>query len=107
MLAVRTQPRWKFMWASVLVLAVQGAAAQQSRALAKITAPLSAICGDGIVELGEQCDNGNQNAIGGSCLPTCQIARCGDSYVQGSESCDLGPRNGAPGSHCSASCTID
>lgn len=96
-----------FVMKSKLILAAILASLQATPAHAATT-PLSAKCGDGIIELGEQCDAGPRNSIGGSCLPTCVIARCGDGYLQlGAEQCDLGPRNGTPDSHCSTSCTID
>jgi len=66
-----------------------------------------AFCGDGIVQLGEQCDNGSGNSIGGSCTPNCMLGRCGDGIRQPGESCDLGARNGMPGAECSTSCSLE
>jgi len=64
-------------------------------------------CGDGIVEDGEECDNGVLDAIssGSSCRPDCRWARCGDGVVDPGEECDDGGGNGQPGDSCSANCT--
>ncbi|MBN1773097.1 MAG: hypothetical protein JXB32_17655 [Deltaproteobacteria bacterium] len=45
-------------------------------------------CGDGIVQTGEECDDGN-GADDDACLSTCRTARCGDGVVwSGVEECD-------------------
>ena len=49
-------------------------------------------CGDGIVQMGELCDDGNQIDNDG-CSNQCERARCGDGIVQFSETCDLGDDN--------------
>lgn len=51
-----------------------------------------AVCGDGIVDPGESCDNGfGRNTVSSACLPDCTPAACGDGFVQGGvEDCDLG-----------------
>ena len=81
------------------------------------------VCGDGLVETGEQCDLGAQDGVSGSgCSATCQIVQgyycpqpnktcvseCGDGVVQADngETCDLGSQNGVAGSGCSATCTV-
>lgn len=52
----------------------------------------AAICGDGILAAGEQCDNGEENNLGGhnGCNADCTIgAYCGDGIVQEDvEQCD-------------------
>lgn len=53
-----------------------------------------AVCGDGVVDAGEECDDGNNN-VTDACLSgpmgTCLFASCGDGYLQaGVESCDDG-----------------
>jgi cysteine-rich repeat protein len=47
-------------------------------------------CGDGILQPGEECDDGN-NDDNDECLITCNDARCGDGYLHtGVEECDTG-----------------
>jgi cysteine-rich repeat protein len=46
------------------------------------------VCGNGIVDRGEECDDGNESN-NDSCLNTCRNAYCGDCYVwYGVEPCD-------------------
>jgi cysteine-rich repeat protein len=66
--------------------------------------PNTAVCGNGKVELGEQCDDGNHVACDG-CAPTCRLERCGDGIAECGEECDDGATNGTPGSKCTTSCT--
>ncbi|MEZ4427433.1 MAG: DUF4215 domain-containing protein [Nannocystaceae bacterium] len=48
------------------------------------------VCGDGVVEGGEQCDDGNM-FNGDGCLDDCTPASCGDGFVwMGMEQCDDG-----------------
>ena len=42
---------------------------------------LPAVCGDGEVQPGEDCDAGVANSEHGECLPTCQRFACGDGFV--------------------------
>jgi MYXO-CTERM domain-containing protein len=64
-----------------------------------------AVCGDGLAEGNEQCDDGNQ-INSDTCLNTCQNARCGDGFVrQGAEQCDDG--NNTNGDGCSSTCTAE
>jgi cysteine-rich repeat protein len=47
-----------------------------------------ALCGNGILDPGEECDDGNTFDCD-SCTSTCKIARCGDGFVDlGVETCD-------------------
>jgi cysteine-rich repeat protein len=49
-----------------------------------------AFCGNGTVESGEECDDGNTSNTD-ACLNTCENASCGDGFVQaGVEDCDDG-----------------
>jgi cysteine-rich repeat protein len=62
----------------------------------------AAICGNGVVEGNEACDDGNHDD-GDACLTTCRWAACGDGHVRRNvEECD--DRNRADGDGCSASC---
>ena len=48
------------------------------------------ICGDGVLDPGEACDDGN-DADDDACLSTCELATCGDGVVwAGVEACDDG-----------------
>jgi len=53
------------------------------------------VCGDGVVDPGEACDDGfAANREDAACLPTCFHAACGDGHVHaGVEDCDLGAGN--------------
>jgi len=47
-------------------------------------------CGDGILQVGEACDDGNTNA-NDACTTACFFSRCGDGFVEtGVELCDDG-----------------
>jgi fibro-slime domain-containing protein len=78
-------------------------------------------CGDGIVEGGELCDDGNA-APGDGCGATCKVieegyacpepgkpcvstVKCGDGKLGGEESCDDG--NATPGDGCDAQCKLE
>lgn len=53
----------------------------------------SAICGDGIVSFGEECDRGTEGNTGGygGCTAECRLGEfCGDGIVNGDEGCDPG-----------------
>lgn len=69
-------------------------------------------CGDGTVDSGEQCDDGNANN-NDSCTNSCRPNVCGDGVMNiGIEECDRGPENGGTCSadygstcaRCSTSC---
>lgn len=71
----------------------------------------TAVCGNGLVEAPEQCDDGNtQNLDGcdasckfeGNIIDVVDLPVCGDSLVQGTEQCDDG--NQVSGDWCSATC---
>jgi cysteine-rich repeat protein len=63
------------------------------------------ICGDGIPEAPETCDDGN-NIINDGCEPSCQISPdCGDGAVQTGEQCD--DANQVANDGCSATCQFE
>ncbi len=66
----------------------------------------SSTCGNGAVEVGEECDDGNDNdtdACRNDCLRTVAAAgHCGDGKVDPWEDCDLGAANG--GCFCPVNC---
>jgi len=63
------------------------------------------VCGNSIIEPGEQCDDGNLNN-NDDCLNSCVDASCGDTFVfTGIEQCDDG--NVVSGDGCSSVCQIE
>ncbi|MBV9948001.1 MAG: DUF4215 domain-containing protein, partial [Myxococcales bacterium] len=74
-------------------------------------------CGNGRLDVGEQCDTGALNGTGG-CTTSCTILPgwrcsqagfgcltvCGDAIVAGDEQCDFGTAAGVGG--CTANCTV-
>jgi len=78
-----------------------------------VVAPPESYCGDGILDDGEACDDGN-NTDSDGCSANCAIepppppppcSCCGDGTVNGSEQCDDG--NHVDGDGCSSTCTIE
>jgi cysteine-rich repeat protein len=51
-------------------------------------------CGDGIVDAGEECDEGPGNGTGGPCSTGCRHDICGDGRTCGEIGCAGGPRGG-------------
>jgi fibro-slime domain-containing protein len=81
--------------------------------------PAAPQCGNGALEPGESCDDGNVKG-GDGCSSTCQLetgwgcaqpgrpcvaAQCGDGILAGSEQCDDGNTRAADG--CSPTCTSE
>ena len=59
-------------------------------------------CGDGVLDIGEACDDGNRSDNDG-CVADCVLAACGDGLVyQGVEACDDG--NQVDGDGCNSDC---
>ena len=73
--------------------------------------PPGPVCGNGIVESGEQCDDGN-TVDGDGCSSTCTIEAppvgpvCGDGEIGPGEECDDGALNGTAGDDCSSTCQL-
>lgn len=61
------------------------------------------MCGNGRVEPGEECDDGN-TSNGDGCDANCTLPRCGNGIVDDGEACDDG--NPTNGDHCEADCTL-
>jgi fibro-slime domain-containing protein len=63
------------------------------------------ICGDGILGIGEECDDGVNPGGYGQCGPDCKLSEyCGDGIVQAAnEDCDDGVNNGHP---CPSGCRV-
>ncbi len=74
----------------------------------KCSATCQLLCGDGVVEAGEQCDLGpgkNTGAYGG-CEADCTLAPfCGDGVKSNGEQCDDGKNDGSYGT-CNPNCTL-
>ncbi len=65
----------------------------------------ASFCGDGILDPGEACDDGN-NIDGDGCSAMCTIESfCGDGILDPGEQCDDG--NNINGDGCSAICTFE
>lgn len=65
------------------------------------------LCGDGIVDPDEECDDGNQDDED-PCLTTCEQNRCGDGVAElagASEECDDG--NAILNDHCLPGCALN
>src|SRR5262249_39376397 len=60
------------------------------------------LCGDGVVDPGEQCDDAN-SVNGDACDNNCTFPACGNGIVDPSEECDDG--NVQDVDCCSSSCT--
>jgi len=62
------------------------------------------VCGDGVLDPGEGCDDAAMNADDAVCTASCQVATCGDGLVQtGVETCDEGAAN-ADDAACTSQC---
>lgn len=71
------------------------------------TIACTAICGNGVIEPGEECDAGAQNGVNPEpCKADCTLTVCGDGYLGGTETCDAGAQNGVSPEPCRADCTL-
>ncbi|MBU0536102.1 MAG: DUF4215 domain-containing protein [Nanoarchaeota archaeon] len=59
------------------------------------------LCGNDVIESGEECDDGNQVNLDG-CDSACML-ECGNGIIEGTEECDDGNR--IDGDDCSSTCT--
>eukprot|EP01098_Paradermamoeba_levis_P006207 TRINITY_DN2582_c0_g1_i1.p1 TRINITY_DN2582_c0_g1~~TRINITY_DN2582_c0_g1_i1.p1 ORF type:complete len:839 (-),score=304.57 TRINITY_DN2582_c0_g1_i1:204-2720(-) len=67
------------------------------------------LCGNGILDAGEQCDNGpdNCNTRPNRCRTNCTNPICGDGVTDRGEECDDGAgANGLAGARCSGACKL-
>jgi hypothetical protein len=64
------------------------------------------LCGNGMPDAGEECDNGpgNSDTLSDACRTTCENASCGDGVVDTGEACDPGDGPDADPT-CTATCT--
>lgn len=64
------------------------------------------VCGNSVLEPGEECDVGADNSNLGACTLGCKHAVCGDATVwQGVEECDWGAGNAKEYGGCTPDCT--
>ncbi len=66
--------------------------------------PVTTLCGNGTLDEGESCDDGNL-ANHDECNWDCQLPRCGDGFLDAPEVCDDG--NTRNGDGCSADCASE
>jgi cysteine-rich repeat protein len=66
--------------------------------------PLEPVCGDGLVQAGEACDDGNTEDDDG-CTERCEPPFCGDDLLTAGEQCDDGGADDDDG--CSKACRIE
>jgi cysteine-rich repeat protein len=71
---------------------------------------LNSVCGDGVLDIGEQCDDGNMDSNDDCTYPQCSDAVCGDGIVwnsgSGSEQCDDGNTQTEVCSYGEISCNV-
>lgn len=64
------------------------------------------LCGDGSIDPGEECDQGEENSDDSICTPNCMLAFCGDGFtLPGAEACDNGEAN-ADNAECLLNCSL-
>jgi len=75
-------------------LGSNASASGSSPASATTVAPTQTLCGNAVLDQGEQCDHGDMNGLG-SCTVECTMLTCGDSIVSEhlGEECDDGNTN--------------
>jgi cysteine-rich repeat protein len=66
-----------------------------------VTAECPPVCGDGVIEPGEQCDDGN-TINGDGCEADCTLPFCGNGILDPNEQCDPGTETAT----CNANCTL-
>jgi len=63
-----------------------------------------AVCGNGVQEGDEECDDNNTTACDG-CSPLCKVETCGNGVVECGEQCDDGAQNSDTADSCRTDCT--
>lgn len=64
------------------------------------------LCGNGAIDIGEDCDDGANNSDTSGCTTKCKFQICGDGFVDPDvEECDLGAVNADTGD-CTSWCRI-
>ncbi len=68
-----------------------------------------ALCGDGVLDVGEQCDEGSNNSDSrrNACRTDCRRAYCGDGTIDSGEQCDDGSYNSdSAANQCRRNCRL-
>jgi cysteine-rich repeat protein len=68
-----------------------------------LTLVTTGACGDGVLDPGEECDDGNL-VDGDGCDSNCTRPHCGNGIKDAGEDCDDGAANGTPGDPCPSTC---
>ena len=78
------------------------------RAEVEVGVPVDQPCGNGVLDEGEECDEGprNSDTLADRCRRDCRLPRCGDGVRDTAEECDEGDRNGDGTSACSEGCRV-
>ncbi len=65
-------------------------------------------CGDGFIDMFEECDEGasNSDSLPDACRTNCQRAECGDGIIDTSETCDDGAENVNLPDRCRFDCQL-
>ncbi len=63
--------------------------------ICKAPTSIESVCGDGVQDTSEGCDNGsgNSDSVADACRSNCEMPRCGDGVQDTSEGCDNGSDN--------------
>lgn len=89
---------------SATSVATSTSASDESSSTDTTTSTGEPVCGDGLVQGEEECDDGN-DVLTDDCLPGCKSASCGDFVTQvGVEECDDG--NHVDDDQCTGACTF-
>ena len=97
-----------FVYLALVPSLVFGQSLPASDATSEPVAPMliSGLCGDGVLNVDEQCDDGNTSNED-ACSSVCLVEACGDGVLQRSngEQCDDG--NPRAGDGCSSACVLE
>lgn len=83
----------------------EGSGGAESTGADSTTGAPAPVCGNGTIDEGEECDDGEANAETAACLPDCTAAACGDGLVHdGVEDCD--DANDVDDDGCTNDCSL-